>query len=817
MKKNLFSTLTPVLFLLVSSFSFAQNTSAVKGKVIDGQTQLPVEFASVSVLHAADSAIVNGTITDSLGEYAIQDIPSGEYLLKISFIGYADVFEQNVQLAGEVFDAGIQILQADENLLEAVSVVGEKKVVETIPGGIVYNADQVLTNANSTVLDMLKNVPNVIVDKDEHVTIRGNAGIQVMLDDVPLNMNGDDLENFLKQLPANMISTVEVITTPGAKYDAAGSAGILNLRTKQNKASGSSGTLTAGAETIGSYNAGGNYYANTEKLRFSASYNFMHTVFEGISEGYRENFLSPEPLYFYDEIFTQNGSSDNHLGKIGLDYIINEKNTLGGNVSYGFDGGTFQIEDELISKYADGTVSGSYLANLAYNYTGDTYAGNMHYIKRIGEKQSDIRFDANYSHYANNTDIPSATDFFDADGDIIDGLHTSRNDTTAYSVDILTGKIDYTLPLSETSKFEAGIKHTHTLTENNLHAQIEDIVSGEWVNDTTVSNDFAYRENVSAGYVSFSSALKKLNYTLGLRSEYTLIHTESNTTGDTNTNNYLDFFPSANLKYPFKDGSEMSFDYSRRIERPVYQWLNPFVDKSTPYTWFTGNPELGPYYTNSFNLAYTKFIQMKHYLMASIFYQSMDNIFTQYFEYAGDGVYYLTIKNVNNQTNIGASVMLQSSVTKWFDLLVNTSAFQNSIKNELNGVDLDSKISANVYASATFKFWENASFQLTGNYMSPSTNPQGYFQGFYSVDAGLKKSFIQDKLTVNLSLKDIFNSMKFTNEFVDATFSSTYSYKPVSRVAGISLSWSFGEAIQGFMPEQKSDEEKRVNFGGRNG
>ncbi|MBC8046152.1 MAG: TonB-dependent receptor [Fimbriimonadaceae bacterium] len=809
--------LTLIITFFISSFTFAQNNGTLKGEISDKQTQLPIEFATVSLLNAADSSIAGGTLTDSTGSFLLQEITAGNYITKISFIGYADHFSEKFSVNNNSIDIGIIALQTSDNALNAITVVGEKKIVETIPGGIVYHADQVLTNANSTVLDMMKGVPNIIVDKDEHVSIRGNTGINVMIDDVPLNLSGDDLTNFLKQLPANMISAVEVITTPGAKYDAAGSAGIINLKTKQTKASGKNGTLNAGAETLGSWNVGGNYFSNSEKIRFNASYNFNHNYFESTANGHRENYLNPEPLYLYDEVFTQDGAADNHLGKIGLDYIINEKNTVGGSVSYGNDNGSFGINDVLYAKYIDGTVSGSYNSILDYNYDGDNYSGNLHYIKKFAKQGEDVNFDANYSHYSHNNTIPSETNFFDADGNMIEGLTSTRNDATDFGVDIYTGKIDYVLPIKETSKLELGLKNTFTSTENNLHAQVIDIISGEWINDSTVSNDFRYQENVSAAYISFSGAIKKLNYTLGLRSEYTNINTESATAAAAKSDDYIDFFPSGNLKYTLKKGGELSFDYSRRIERPVYQWLNPFVDKSTPYTWFTGNPDLKPYYTNSLSLSYSKFIQMKHYLMASIFYQDMDNIFTQYFEYAGDGVYYLTVKNVNNQTNVGASFMIQSPVTKWFDLLLNLSVYQNSIDNELSGVDLDSKISASTYASATIKFWKNTSFQLTGNYMSPSTNPQGYFDGFYSVDAGIKKSFINDKLSVNINVKDIFNSMKFTNEFVDETFSSTYTFKPISRIAGISLSWRFGDAMQNMMQEQKSEEERRVNFGGRNG
>lgn len=651
-KPNAF--LITTFFLLSCTFTQAQ--SGFKGTIIDAQTLLPVEFATVSVLQVADSLILTGTITDSTGGFIIENVLPGTYHIKLSFIGYRDTYIENVTVSEIPYEVGKQMLQPDEKLLEEVTVVGERKVVETIPGGIVYNADQVLTNANSTVLDMLKNVPNIIVNKDEYVTIRGNAGINVMIDGVPLNMSGDDLKNFLRQIPANMVAAVEVITTPGAQYDAAGSGGIINLKTKQNKAKGNNGLLSGGAETIGTYNAGGNYFSNTEKLRFSLNYNFNHTVFKGSAVGYRENFLNPEPLYIYEEVFTQDGEADNHNGKIGLDYIINEKNTLGGSVSYGYEEGVFGIYDELFSTYPNGTISGSYIADLNYNYSGDNYSGNLHYVGKPGEKGSVIKFDVNYSHYAHNNNIPSHTDFFDADGNIIDGLSTSRIDATDFGVDISSGKIDYTFPLTEKAKFEAGIKYTFTTTENNLHAQMVDMISGEWVNDTSVSNDFQYLENISAGYVSFSSAVKKLSYSLGLRSEYTMINTKSGITGILSDDTYLDLFPSGNLKYSLNKGGELSLDYSRRIERPVYQSLNPFIDKSTPYTWFTGNPDLQPYYTNSFSLTYSKFIQMKHYLMTSVFYQSMTDIFTQYFEYAGDGVYYLTMKNVNNQTNVGISV-----------------------------------------------------------------------------------------------------------------------------------------------------------------
>ncbi|MBC8173135.1 MAG: TonB-dependent receptor [Chitinophagales bacterium] len=801
--------------ILLSSFSFAQQSS-IKGKITDSQTQLPVEFATVSILQAADSSIVTGTITDSTGAFSVGGLAAGNYLAKISFVGYADFMSETFNINGNTIDLGNVLLTPSDNALNAVVITGTKNVIETIPGGIVYNADQVLTNENGTVLDMLKNVPNIIIDKDEHISIRGNTGISVMMDGVPLNLSGDDLTNFLKQLPSNMISAVEVITTPGAKYDAAGSAGIINLKSKQNKTTGDNGNVTAGAGTLGSWNAGGNYFSNQQKIRLNISYNFHHNEFEAEGKGIRENYLNPEPIYLYDETFINDGSADNHLAKFGLDYILNDKNTIGGSVSYGRDKGSFLFDDALYTKYPDGSVSGSYNTILHYNYGGANYAGNLHYFKKFAKEGHGIDLDANYSHYTHDNTVPSSTIFFDAGGEMIPGLASERNDQTDFGVDIYTGKLDYVLPFKNASKFEAGLKHTYTTTENNLHAQMVDEGSGEWINDTTVSNDFQYMEHVSAGYISYAGANKKINYTLGLRTELTNIQTESSTIHTHDTDTYMDLFPSGNLKYTLKKGGELSFDYSRRIERPVYQWLNPFTDKATPYTWFSGNPDLKPYYTNSFALNYSKFIQMKHYVMASLFYQSMDDIFTQYFEYGGGGVYYMTIKNINNQKNIGGSLMVQSSVAKWLDLLVNVSAYQNSVINELSGVDLDAKFSISTYGSATFKFWKNAQFQITGNYMSPSTNPQGYFEGFYAVDAGLKKSFLNDKLSVNLNVRDIFNSMEFSNELIDQTYYSTFTFKPLSRIAGIAVTWKFGDAMQN-LPEQPSEDEKRVNFGGRAG
>jgi outer membrane receptor protein involved in Fe transport len=816
MKQVKYTIVSVFVAAMFSGNTFAQSSASIIGYVVDAQTSMPVEFATISLLAAEDSTVLSGTITDSTGKFLLENITPGNYITKISCIGYSDLYKE-ASVEGGTLELGVMNLQTSENALETVEIVGTRKVVETIPGGIVYNADQVLANANKTTFDMLKGVPNIIVDKDEHISIRGNTGINVMLDGVPLNMSGDDLTNFLKQVPANMITSVEVITTPGAKYDAAGSGGIINLKTKQNKASGNSGTITTGVESLGSWNAGANMFSNSEKFRLRANYHFNHSYFESIADGTRENFLNPEPLYYYDETFLQSGETDNHFGKFGLDYIANEKNTIGASISYGRDKGSFLIEDLLYTQYPDAIVSGGYNASLTYNYTGDNYSGNLHYNKKFNKEGSELNTDVNYSHYSHNNTIPATADFFDSAGSIIDGSSTERLDATDFGVNIITAKLDYVLPLKESSKLEAGLKLTNTQTENNLHAEMVDLTLGEWVNDTSVSNDFLYTESVFAGYLSYDGALKKLNYTLGLRSEYTQINTASATTGLMHDAKYIDLFPSANLKYALPKGGELSLDYSRRIERPVYQWLNPFIDKSTPYTWFTGNPDLQPYYTNAFALNYTKFIQMKHYLMAGVFYQSMKDIFTQYFEYAGGGVYYLTMNNINNQTTIGTNLMVQSTVTKWLDVLVNISAYQNRVDNTLSGIDLEDKISANLYTTTTCKFWQNAALQLTFNGMSPSTNAQGYFEGYYTIDAGIKKSFLNDQLTVSATVKDIFNTMDFTNEFVDEAFLSTYRFKPLSRTAGISLSWRFGDVMKNLLPDEKSDEERRVQFGSRNG
>lgn len=803
------------LLVIVSTNVFSQ--SAVKGNLTDAISGKTIEFATVSVMRAGDSVIAGGNISDSLGNFMVDALTPGDYIIRISFLGYADHASDVITLGDGVTDMGIIALKPSDNALETVVVTGTKSVVETIPGGIVYNADQVLTNENGTVLDMMKGVPNVIVDKDEHISIRGNSGITVMMDGVPLNMSGDDLTNFLKQLPSNMISAVEVITTPGAKYDAAGSAGIINLRSKQNKTTGTNGSINAGAGTLGSYNAGASLFSNQSKVRMNASYNFSHNVFEGGATGYKENYLNPDPLFIYDEAFTQEGSANDHFVKAGIEYTPDAKNSIGGSVSYGNDVGSFGLDDNLYTKDVSGIPSGSYHALLQYNYTGDNYGANLHYLNKISDKGHEISADANYSHYTHDNNVPSSAEYFTADGSIIPGMSTSRLDSTDFGVDIYTGKLDYVLPFKNAAKFEAGLKHTFTATENNLHAIMQDMVSGEWINDTSVSNNFSYTENVSAAYASFAGTLKKISYTLGLRSELTSIHTESTTVDAAYDRNYLDFFPSGNLKYTLNKGGELGLDYSRRIERPIYQWLNPFVDKSTPYTWFTGNPELKPYYTNSLTLNYSKFIQMKHYVVASLFYQSMQDIFTQYFEYADAGVYYMTIKNINNQTNYGASLMVQSATAKWLDITLNASAYENSIDNELSSVAPDTKLSFTTYLSGTFKFWKNTSFQLTGNYMSPSTNPQGYFKGFYTVDAGLKKTFVHDKLAVNVNVKDIFNSMEFSNEFIDDSFYADYTFKPVSRIASIAITWKFGDAMQNLMPDQKTEEDRRVNFGGRNG
>lgn len=802
-----------ILSALSGLSSIGMQAAILHGTVKDAASGQGIEFATVAAFRSSDTTIVSGSISDSTGAFAVDGLTAGQYFIRVSFVGYADYTSDMITMQAQDQTLPDIFLQPGSQNLDAVVVKAQQKLIETIPGGIVYHADQVLTNDNGTVLDMMKNVPDILVDKDEHISIRGNTDIIVNVDGTATNLSGDDLTNFLKQLPANMVESVEVITTPGAKYDAEGGGGIINIKTKQNKSNGKNGTFTAGAGTLGSYNGSANYFANSSTLRLTLSYSYNHNIFRANGNGQRENYLNPDPLYYYIDGLDQDGHSNSQYAKAGLDFSPDPKNTVGASLSFGTNGGNFNIINTETALYPDhNTESGSYYSNVGFDFSGYNYSANAHYLHKTKKEGGELDLDANYSDYVRHNQTPSVTDFYDAAGNPLPGLEELRSDSTEFRVQIFTTKLDYTLPLPGNSKLEAGLKNTLTHTDNDLSSFTPDSISGEWTGDSAVSNLFTYHENVAAAYLNYTGTVKKIGFTFGLRAEHTDIQTESGTLDARYGSHYLDFFPSGNLQYGLKKGGSLSLDYSRRIDRPVYQWLNPFVDKSTPFTWFSGNPYLKPYYTDAATLTYSKYIAGKHFVSASLYYQHMRNIITQYFEYAGDGIYYLTLKNVNDETNAGFTLTAQSAAAKWLDIMLNATAYRNAVSNQLTSVPIDPRNSVSLYGSLTFKFWHNTSLQCTGNYNSPSTSPQGYFEGFYSVGAGIKKTFFDKHLSVNVNVRDIFNSMHFSNTFVDDSFHSTFTFKPDSRIGSISLSWKFGQAGPMQRQSDKDEDDKRVNF-----
>ncbi|RMB62968.1 TonB-dependent receptor [Dokdonia sinensis] len=796
----------------VTSIAFGQRPDnqikrevSVNGKVFDADTNTPMEYATVSFTDQAGK-IVTGGITDQKGEYNIE-VPSGTYSVKFEFISYEPKTLTNQKLISDITLPNIS-LETDSQALNEVIVRAETTEVQVRLDKKIYNIGKDLTTSGATVSDALSNVPSVTVDVDGAIALRGNGNVRILINGRPSAIAGFGSTDALQQLPAEAIERVEVITSPSARYDAEGTAGILNIILRKEKTLGLNGQIQANYGVPLQSGLTGNINLRTDK------FNIFNTT--GIR--YRQ---SPGNAFFRNE-FLEDGNVDltvlenreyERLNRgfntnLGMEYFLSDKTSVTASAFLRL-GDDEDMTDNFTDDFGpDGAPLESRTRTELETEEDTSFQLSLNYITKFNEDGHELTVDFQWA------------DDEETERSIIEEFQTFPEDEILPTEDILInetqneylGQVDYVLPIGENAQFEAGYRGTFEETVTNQLATEEEFPGGPFLRNDDLSNIFTYNEDVNAVYTQYGNKFGDFSFLAGLRYEHTRLRgslDEESVQTDVVNDLLVDFdrtfdglFPTLNLTYELNDRENITLGYNRRINRPRGRSVNPFPSRSSEANIFQGNPNLRPAFANAFDLGYLKRWD-KLTLTSSIYYQRETDSFERIQEETGEdtpnGIPIVRSLPINLSSNerYGFEAGVLYNPAKWLRLNGSFNFFRFVSEGEFNGTDFGAEnTSYFARGSAKVTLPYKIDWQTNMFYRGPTNNAQTDTKGLISVNLAFSKDIINDNATIGLNVSDLFNS-RVRRSFTDTpTFRSDSEFQWRVRQVNLSFTYRFNQKKQ---------------------
>ncbi len=809
-------------FILITNILKAQSLQGeITGKVMDGGNQKIIDAASISLYRAKDSGLVKISLADKKGNFLFENIPADDYFLIATSTGHTQTRSSILHVNGNVnTDAGTMRLEENAKTLADVTVtVAQKKpFIERKIDKTVINVDAFITSAGSTALEVLEKAPGVTVDKDGNVSLKGKAGVMIMLDGKPSYLSGDQLASLLKSMPSSEIDQIEIMTNPSAKYDAAGNSGIINIKTKKNKLKGLNGNVTA-TITQGRYpktNEGFNINYRKGKVNFFANYNYSY--WKGFNKLYIHRKFRDTITQKLETIFDQNSfmnySSNYQNLKTGIDFYASKNTTLGVVLTGFLNPSSNPGTNTTLLEDATGQIDSVLYANNSDRGRSNNFGANFNLRHAFDSTGKEFTVDLDYLTYYQKHDQFFQDNHLNPDYSVARPPDELKG-TLPSTINIYSAKTDFTFPLKHNVKFETGWKSSYVTTDND--ALYQDNTSAGYVTDDGKTNHFLYKENINAAYVNFGKQIKKWGMQVGLRAENTNAkgHQLGNQTNPDSsfTKSYIDLFPTAYFSYQANKKNTFSINFGRRIDRPDYGDLNPFYYFLDEYTYKVGNTLLQPQYTDNVELSHT----YDNFLTTTFNYSKTKNVFTDVLkQVTSERKTFQTKENIASKTNIGLSVSAYFPVTKWFTTNIYTNVSHDSYKGALDGGYLNVEtytFLGNI--SNQFKFKKGWSAELSGFYRSKGLESEIVIDPMWRLDAGIQKRVLRNKGAIKLGIRDIFASQNFNGyvnyQDIDVTIKSLHD----SRTGSLTFTYNFGKPLQNQHRHNggASDEESRVKTG----
>ncbi|MBL4715253.1 MAG: TonB-dependent receptor [Flavobacteriales bacterium] len=804
-------------FILLTQIVFAQGQQGghgegnwnpeniPKGKIVgvvkDAESGQPIEYATISLFSIRDSSLISGAITQENGKYEIES-RVGRFFMKIEFISYETQYISNISLKPKspYLDLGETSIKVSAQTLSEIEIAEDRNQLQVGLDKKVFNVDKDLNNIGGSAQDVLQNIPSVQVDMDGSVSLRGSNNVRILIDGKPSGLTGISTNEALEQIPANTIQSIEVITNPSVKYDAEGMAGIINIILKKEKKKGFNGLISLSTALPHKHSTSLTWNYKIRKFNFFGTQNVSYRESPGIAISHRE-ITSGNSFIVNDQNGDFTRARLTNSSRLGFDYFLNELNTI--TVS-----GLYKLSDGNNSRHTDyrnydinSQLTDAYYRNSSKDEIDKAMEYALGYKKLFKKKSRYFTMDAQYS------------DSYEDENESISEHYLNVEDLTPSDLSPLSQRVltkesqssglvqaDYSHPFKENGKFEGGYKSSFKSIDKDYNIEEYNDSTLSWLNLTNISNHFIYSEVIHAGYGMISNKWKKLNYQIGLRSEFTDISTELKESALKSEKSYLNFFPSAHFTQDIKGNNKLQFSYSRRIRRPGFWNLNPFWSYANPLNLWVGNPDLNPEYTHSFEFGDVKYWD-KSTLTGSIYYRHTDGVIQRIRTIDSNGVATAKPYNLSSRESFGVEATFSSQIKEWWK--INGSI--NYYRNIVDGGNIGEFYASDFYGwtgriNSMTTLFEDITLQLMFNYRSPRETIQGTRRQRYFMDIGLKKPVLKNKGELSFRVSDVFDSRKFE---MDSYIGDTYLHSQY-RHGPRTFFLSFNYKINRYKPSRRN-------------
>lgn len=807
-----------ILLLLLFALSNVVYSQAkpgkISGKIVSANEG--VSGATVNVLRSKDSSLVKIGVGNKTGVFEIEQIAIGQYIVKVTAVGYAPFISGVVTISVDnstVTIPDIELLKIIKNL-QAVKVTATRPLIENKIDKLVVNVEAAISNAGSTALDVLERSPGITVDKDGGISLKGKQGVIILIDGKQTYLSAADLVTLLKNTPANQLDQIEIMSQPSAKYDASGNSGMINIKTKKNQQAGFNGNLSL-SYTQGKYPKTNNSFVFNKR---QGKVNIFTTI--GVS--YNKNFFNIDLIRnirnnstsAITSVFNQTTANYRHDQpnsiKAGFDFFATKKTTFGagGSFTYLNAGGGGESSTNIYD--GSNNLTSTNVANTVFTYDWHNYSANLNFRHIIDTGSREITADADYILYHKTNPGITSNYTYNPSHQLI-GFPFLLRGSTPSDINIYTARVDYVHPLKKIAKIEAGIKSSYVTTNNIADYTYYDNPTLSWKIDNR-TNHFKYNENINAAYINAGRQVNKWGFQLGFRVENTVAKGIQVTNNQNFRKIYTQLFPTLYVSNAIDKKNTLSLSYGRRIDRPNYQDMNPFRYFLDKFSYREGNPNLTPQFTHNIELSHN----YKGELNTSVNYTRTTDVITDIFtQNDSDSSLAYKRQNIATRRNIGLSINYNRKLNKIWNLSFVVNAFNNYFNGIINNALLSiGYTSFQLTSTSQFKLQKGWTAEISGLYRYKMLEASSISQPMGMISFGAAKQILKTKGTVRLNIKDLFYTMIYrgTTKFDNIDMKS--KFRNDSRTLAIAFTYRFGKN-QNNIPQRKraaasQDEQNRT-------
>lgn len=805
----------PIFFLFCLTLP-ALALQTIRGTIVDGTSNKPIDFVNVALLKSEDAPPATGVVTDESGNFLLPNVPVGKYMLRVSFVGY-NTLTIPLNVTNKELNVGKIKLTEDSKALSEVQVIGQGTQMQFEIDKKVFSVDQNIAAAGGSATEVLQNIPSVDVDNEGNVSLRNNSSVEVWINGKPSGLTAENRAQILQQMPAESIESIEIMTNPSARYNPEGTAGIINLVMKRNRRAGYYGSVSAGSMwAIGSlpgFNSGLNINYNKGAIDAYINLGYRAMNFNGGGWTNRYNLNGTDTLSLLSQQSRTAFSYNGLFTRAGINYRFHENHTLGlsGFGMIGGGGGYFDNDYKLRN------FQTNVLLRDFNRYTEDTGTrpgmnASLDYKWDIDKKGSNLMSSISYStHQRTQDEIYLQTDRIIGDSSKV--LQSTTGTNREWEM-----KLDYTQKFSEATRLEAGWQST--LEDRFGPSSAEDLLLNKPVH--TFFNEFDYSEQIHGGYVTFGSRVDKFSFQGGLRGEYFWRHAINKQKDENGTIKEVDYqpkgdmqwFPSVFMSYSLPENNELQLNLTRRVDRPRGRQINPFRDFTDSTNISYGNMDLEPEYTMAYEFNYLKTWD-NHSLSSTIYHRATDDVIQRVSFINADKTMESTYMNITRSQSTGLELVVKNNLFKILNLTSSLNLYYNTLAasiytspyNTVSQIPAQENFTWSGRVMGNIILGKTTFGQITADYSAPRLIAQGKQSSSYAIDLGIRQTFLDRKLSLNLMVRDLLDSRRRSSvTWGEGFYQQSESYFH-GRMVGITATYNFGNM------KPKRSEQRREDSG----